>query len=77
MNTSTDLIVSTNQNLRVISWQKVKEAYEVMRMKQPHLIPRRTADMLKCRWGRVALRRKKSGMRDEDFLKEAHLIHQR
>ncbi|XP_057540664.1 uncharacterized protein LOC130818508 [Amaranthus tricolor] len=46
--------------------------------------------MLKCRWGTVApaclkwsesydeaLKRKKSGTRDEDVLKEAHLIHQR
>ncbi|XP_057543861.1 uncharacterized protein LOC130823251 [Amaranthus tricolor] len=66
------------------------EAYEAARMERPHLILRRTADMLKCRWGRVApvclkwsgcyneaLRRKKSGTRDEDVLKEAHLIHQR
>ncbi|CAO2839458.1 unnamed protein product [Amaranthus hypochondriacus] len=89
MNTSTDPIVSTNQKIRV-RWQKVKEAYEAARMERPHLIPRRTADMLKCRWGRVApvclkwsgsydeaLRRKKSSTRDEDVLKEAHLIHQR
>ncbi|XP_057540551.1 uncharacterized protein LOC130818401 [Amaranthus tricolor] len=89
MNTSTDPIVSTNQKIRV-RWQKVKEAYEAARMEQPHLIPRRTTDMLKCRWGRVApaclkwsgsydeaLRRKKSGTTDEDMLKEVHLIHQR
>ncbi|XP_057540615.1 uncharacterized protein LOC130818461 [Amaranthus tricolor] len=89
MNTSTDPIVSTNQKIRV-RWQKVKEAYEAARMERPHLIPRRTADMLKCRWGRVApaclkwsgsydeaVRRKKSGTTDEDVLKEAHLIHQR
>ncbi|XP_057543962.1 uncharacterized protein LOC130823358 [Amaranthus tricolor] len=89
MNTSTDLIVSTNQKIRV-GWQKVKEAYEAARMERPHLIPRRTADMLKCRWGRVApaylkwfgsydeaFRRTKSGTTDEDVLKEAHLIHQR
>ncbi|XP_057523881.1 uncharacterized protein LOC130803698 [Amaranthus tricolor] len=49
MNTSTDPIVSTNQKIRV-RWQKVKEAYEAARMERPHLIPRRTADMLKCRW---------------------------
>ncbi|XP_057540672.1 uncharacterized protein LOC130818522 [Amaranthus tricolor] len=89
MNTSTDPIVSTNQKIRV-RWQKVKEVYEAARMERPHLIPRRTADMLKCRWGRVApvclkwsgsydeaVRRKKSGTTDEDVLKEAHLIHQR
>ncbi|XP_057529937.1 uncharacterized protein LOC130808483 [Amaranthus tricolor] len=89
MNTSTDPIVSTNQKIRV-RWQKVKEAYEEARMERPHLIPRRTADMLKCRWGRVApaclkwsgsyneaLRRKKSGTRDEDVLKVVHLIHQK
>ncbi|XP_057545918.1 uncharacterized protein LOC130824912 [Amaranthus tricolor] len=89
MNTSTNPIVSTNQKIRV-RWQKVKEAYEAARMERPHLIPRRTADMLKCRWCRVApaclkwsgsydeaLRRKKSGTTDEDVLKEAHLIHQR
>ncbi|XP_057526559.1 uncharacterized protein LOC130805792 [Amaranthus tricolor] len=85
MNTSTYPIVSTNQKIRV-RWQKVKEAYEAAMMERPHLIPRRTADMLKCRWGRVApaclkwsgsydeaLRRKKSGTTDEDVLKEAHL----
>ncbi|XP_057535337.1 uncharacterized protein LOC130813515 [Amaranthus tricolor] len=89
INRSTDPIVSTKQKIRV-RWQKVKEAYEAARMERPHLIPRRTADMLKCCWGRVApaclkwsgsydetLRRKKSGMREEDMLKEAHLIHQR
>ncbi|XP_057526347.1 uncharacterized protein LOC130805584 [Amaranthus tricolor] len=89
MNTNTDPVVSTNQKIRV-RWQKVKEAYEVARMERPHLITRRTADMLKCRWGRVApaclkwsgsyveaLRRKKNGTRDEDVLKKAHLIHQR
>ncbi|XP_057523941.1 uncharacterized protein LOC130803759 [Amaranthus tricolor] len=89
MNTSTNPIVSINQKIRV-RWQKVKEAYEAARMERPHLIPRRTADMLKCRWDKVApaclkwfgsydeaLRRKKSGTRDEDVLKEAHLIHQR
>ncbi|XP_057550425.1 uncharacterized protein LOC130828452 [Amaranthus tricolor] len=89
MNTSTNPIVSTNQKIRV-RWQKVKEAYEAARMERPHLIPRRTANMLKCRWDRVApaclkwfrsyneaLRRKKSGTRDKDLLKEAHLLHQR
>ncbi|XP_057537376.1 uncharacterized protein LOC130815036 [Amaranthus tricolor] len=83
MNTNTDPIVSTNQKIKV-RWQKVTEAYDAARMERPHLIPRRTADMLKCRWGRVALaylkwsgsydealRRKKSGTTDEDVLKEA------
>ncbi|XP_057533051.1 uncharacterized protein LOC130810949 [Amaranthus tricolor] len=82
-------VVSTNQKIRV-RWKKVKEAYEAARMERPHMIPRRTVNMLKCRWGRVApaclkwfrsydeaLRRKKSGTRDEVVLKEAHLIHQR
>ncbi|XP_057530040.1 glutathione S-transferase T3-like [Amaranthus tricolor] len=89
MNTSTNSIVSTNQKIRV-RWQKVKEAYEAARMERSYLIPRRTPDMLKCHWGRVAptclkwsgsydeaLKRKKSGTRDEDVLKVVHLIHQR
>ncbi|XP_057523939.1 uncharacterized protein LOC130803757 [Amaranthus tricolor] len=89
MNTSTDPIVSTNQKIRV-RWQKDKEAYEAARMERPHLIARRTANMLKCHWDRVApaclkwygsydeaLRKKKSDMSDEDVLKEAHLLHQR
>ena len=89
MNTTTDPIVSTNQKIRV-RWKKVMEAYEAVKMERPYLIPQRTADMLKCSWGRVApaclkwsgsydeaVRRKKSGTTDEDVLKEAHLIHQR
>ncbi|XP_057519164.1 uncharacterized protein LOC130799869 [Amaranthus tricolor] len=86
MNTSTDPIVSTNQKIRV-RWQKVKEAYEAARMERPHLIPRRTADMLKCRWDRVALaclkwsgsydealRRKKSGTTDKDYNKWKQVV---
>ncbi|CAO2835277.1 unnamed protein product [Amaranthus hypochondriacus] len=89
MNTRINSVVGTNQKIRV-KWENVKTAYEKARMEQPHPISPRNVDMLKSRWRRVgpaclkwaesydeALRRKESDWKDDDVLKEAHLIHQR
>ncbi|XP_021759588.1 glutathione S-transferase T3-like [Chenopodium quinoa] len=88
MNTSTDIIIGTNQKKGVF-WNRVLDAYDAARESNPVEISLRTISSLKGRWMRIseavlkwcgsydkARKRKGSGYNEDDVIQQAHKIHE-
>ena len=88
MRHSTDNVIGTNQKKNAL-WVKVKKLFDEARKANPTLMPNdRNPGMLGGRMRRIsagvmiwvgyyeeALRRKSSGMNEEDVIQEAHTLH--
>uniref|UniRef100_A0A803L5N4 No apical meristem-associated C-terminal domain-containing protein n=2 Tax=Chenopodium quinoa TaxID=63459 RepID=A0A803L5N4_CHEQI len=74
MNTSTDIIIGTNQKKGVF-WKRVLDAYDAARESNPDETSLRNISSLKGSYDK-ARKRKGSGYNEDDVIQEAHKIHE-